>query len=200
MALWMLCMPGLCEEAPYRMRLEAAVPIYSGPGYDAGYVRAVGEDGVYTIVSEQWDEEGNLWGRLKSGAGWVNLTALRAPSWQTAPLTACFGEDVNFSGRMWLHYRTEDEGSATQLAFLPRENLYNVQLFRLEWEEEEYPLWHFYCHAAALTPDMPLVAEVVFFGDMTAYAITFQDEAGRDYAYSLSISGRDGSLEMTRLP
>ena len=52
-------------------------PIYSGPGYGYSYVGTVEEAGVYTIVEEKYDGAGDLWGRLKSGVGWVNLTHIR---------------------------------------------------------------------------------------------------------------------------
>ena len=52
-------------------------PIYSGPGYGYSYVGTVEEAGVYTIVEEKYDGAGDLWGRLKSGVGWVNLSHIR---------------------------------------------------------------------------------------------------------------------------
>lgn len=58
---------------PYTVRLPAYRAIYNGPGMDTGYVRAVAEKGVYTIMEESTDSVGNLWGRLKSGLGWVIL-------------------------------------------------------------------------------------------------------------------------------
>ncbi len=33
----------------------------------------MGETGIYTIVAEEYDAAGNLWGKLKSGVGWVLL-------------------------------------------------------------------------------------------------------------------------------
>ena len=36
-------------------------------------MQCVGEAGIYTILSEVWDADGNLWGEMKSGIGWVLL-------------------------------------------------------------------------------------------------------------------------------
>ena len=56
---------------PYLLRIERNdQSIHEGPSYDDIFVATVGEKGVYTIVEEATDAEGNLWGRLKSGIGW----------------------------------------------------------------------------------------------------------------------------------
>lgn len=49
-------------------------PIYSGPGYEYQQTATVQEAGIYTITAEYKHKDGELWGRLKSGVGWVNLT------------------------------------------------------------------------------------------------------------------------------
>ena len=52
---------------------KEAIPYYSGPGYGyaaAGYIK---EDGKFTILEDKYDSQGNLWGRLKSGVGWVRI-------------------------------------------------------------------------------------------------------------------------------
>lgn len=58
---------------PYTTNLYASAEIHQGPSKDTPYVRSVGLTGIYTIVEERWDALGNLWGRLKSGVGWVLL-------------------------------------------------------------------------------------------------------------------------------
>ena len=59
---------------PYTTRLSAAYDIFSSPGYYYRYVQDVGLSGIYTVVAEEYDEYGNLWGKLKSGIGWVQLS------------------------------------------------------------------------------------------------------------------------------
>ena len=66
--------PVRVHDVPYTTSLKATDDICDGPGYDYGYLKEVGEDGVYTIVEEMIGDDGFLWGRLKSGAGWVRLT------------------------------------------------------------------------------------------------------------------------------
>jgi len=74
----LFCSPALAQSVPYTVKLDASVAIYRGNGVHYGYVKSVGEDGVYTIVEEAYDEYDNLWGKLKSGAGWVLLEAAEA--------------------------------------------------------------------------------------------------------------------------
>ena len=46
--------------------------IHKEAGFNADNAGAIRDSGVYTIVEEKKD--GNLiWGRLKSGAGWISL-------------------------------------------------------------------------------------------------------------------------------
>lgn len=62
------------SKVPYTMQFPASYDIFNMPGYHFRYVRDIGLTGVYTIVEEQYDEFGNLWGKLKSGIGWVQLS------------------------------------------------------------------------------------------------------------------------------
>ena len=60
---------------PYILAIpSASQPIYAGPGYGYNYVQTVELAGYYTITEESWDDNGHLWGKLKSGVGWVDLT------------------------------------------------------------------------------------------------------------------------------
>ena len=47
-----------------------------------------------------------------------------------------------------------------------------------------------------LTPELPLVAELTFPGDLPAFAICYTDPAGSTRFFVLSQSGFDGSLEL----
>lgn len=67
---------------PYLLRVQnAELPIFAGPGHDYDQVGAIRDRGTYTIVEEvrvNTDYAGVLvWGRLKSGAGWIDLADAR---------------------------------------------------------------------------------------------------------------------------
>ncbi len=59
---------------PYLVTLYPPTYIYAGPGYEYDYVMTLEEQGVYTIVKEQYNPSTySTWGKLKSGVGWINL-------------------------------------------------------------------------------------------------------------------------------
>ena len=55
--------------SPYKVKVTASALNYrKGPGVSYGINGTITDRGIYTIV-----EEKNGWGKLKSGAGWINL-------------------------------------------------------------------------------------------------------------------------------
>lgn len=50
--------------------------IYSQPSYDSTTVQSI-SIGAYTIVEEQTDSDGNAWGKLKSGLGWICISDIQ---------------------------------------------------------------------------------------------------------------------------
>lgn len=50
-----------------------ALNIREGPGTDHGIAGCIRNRGVYTIVAESSGRGASLWGKLKSGAGWISL-------------------------------------------------------------------------------------------------------------------------------
>lgn len=71
------------NNVPYTTTLAASAAIYTAPGGSfSGYV---GEDDIYTIVEEAYDDDGNLWGRLKSGIGWVWIGDIAVSSMYACP-------------------------------------------------------------------------------------------------------------------
>lgn len=62
------------SQVPYKVRITVTdLRIRKGPGTDTAIVRNAIDPGVYTIVSEATGKGATLWGKLKSGAGWVSL-------------------------------------------------------------------------------------------------------------------------------
>lgn len=58
---------------PYKVRITATdLRIRKGPGTNNAIVKTI-KPGVYTIVSEATGAGAKMWGKLKSGAGWVAL-------------------------------------------------------------------------------------------------------------------------------
>ena len=59
---------------PYKVKISAdSLNIRKGAGTDSKIVGCITDNGVYTIVEEQSGKGATLWGRLKSGVGWISL-------------------------------------------------------------------------------------------------------------------------------
>lgn len=62
------------SQVPYMVRITATdLRIRKGPGTNTVIVQNAIKPGVYTIVSEATGPGATLWGKLKSGVGWVSL-------------------------------------------------------------------------------------------------------------------------------
>ena len=57
----------------YTIRLYKGLNYYQFPDYDSEVNGQIKKTTIYTIVNEEYDDDGCLWGKLKSGVGWVNL-------------------------------------------------------------------------------------------------------------------------------
>ena len=183
---------------PYIQSIPGNQSVYSGPGYDYGFVMSIGTPGRYTIVEEAWDYEGNLWGKLKSGAGWINLTAARAENQNPPLLTANFANNSEY-GTDDYYYITDFSEYAVPILFRAGQDLHFVNFYAVDYDYDGLPqLRHLYSHGY-MEAGVPVVIVASFPGDMSTYAITFEDSQGREYCYGIYISGRNGALVMSPL-
>ena len=172
----------------YTLRIEdPETMIYAGPSFVSGAVGMVAESGTYTIVEEVTDADGNRWGKLKSGAGWLCLTV---PPF--APIYADYApESFNAYHAFW----SDETDYITSIGFTPGETLTDVKFGLLDWfETESWQMSQVLHTIDEMDPDHPFLAQVVFWGDMTTYGISFTDESGEMRHFAVSISGKDGSL------
>ena len=172
----------------YTHRIEdPETMIYAGPAFLSGAVALVEETGVYTIVEEALDADGNTWGRLKSGAGWICLTE---PA--LAPIYADYAQE---SFNAYHAYWSDETDYITAIGFTPGEKLTDVKFGLLDWfETESWQMSEVLYTMDELDPDRAFLAQVVFWGDMTTYGISFTDADGAVRHFAVSISGKDGSL------
>ena len=179
-------LPGVFE--PYTVPIEdPEAYLYAGPAFVHGISAMVGEAGTYTIVEEITDADGNLWGRLKSGAGWLCLT--------NPPLAPIYADYAEETFNAFHAYWTDETDYITSIGFTPAQTLTDVKFGLLDWfETESWQMAEVLYTIDEMDPDHAFLAQVVFWGDMTTYGITFTDEDGNARHYALSISGKDGSL------
>ena len=180
-------------ELPYLQKVSFAdQAIFGGPSYDGPCVGTVKVAGTYTIVEEARDTEGNLWGKLKSGAGWIDLTEVRLRLESPEPLSAAYTDDLLLQSGNFHRYVGCANEYAVSIALRAHETLTDVRLYSMifnetmELHEELFTL-------PVLEPNMPLVAELDFPGDMSTFAILFTDSIGNEHFLTLYISGRNGT-------
>lgn len=99
---------GSLRDTPYTLSIPGGTPIYAGPGTSYGRAGSVDEDGVYTIVEQRSDEAGTLWGRLKSGAGWLRLNISAAADFSAPSSGKALPYTVSLSADTPIYSRPDD--------------------------------------------------------------------------------------------
>lgn len=171
-------------------------PVYGGPSYDnypAGTVEAAG---TYTVAEEVPDSEGNLWGKLKSGVGWVDLSLLERENRSRPPVTvARASQTVLDSGNY--HYCQADFSSyAYPISISAHEILRDVSFFAID-TADGYERGPALFNISCLDPSRPLVAAVSFPGSASLYGLEFTDQHGDRKIYTIHESGRNGSVNIS---
>lgn len=164
--------------------------IYEGPGYDYPQIGNIGQIGTYTIVEETADAEGNLWGRLKSGLGWVDLTQILAEETDPPVITATYADLPLMENREFERFTVDNGEFSQKVAICAHKDIQNIEFYSVdpvEGKPEQILFTLPACKAGSF-----FVVDLAFPGDMTAYSIRFTDANGGDYAYVLTESGRGG--------
>ncbi len=198
--LLFLTLPAMAE-APYLQKVPRADElIFAGPSYDADCVGAVQEAGTYTIVEEVDDGEGNLWGRLKSGAGWIDLTHVRSAEVAAQPVSAVFVHQCPPTGAFHA-FCAEQSEYTSWIVFRTTEPLADVRLVLVDVvTESSFTPVTVLQTLPELLPDVPLLAGVVFYGDMTTYGLLCTDANGQERLFTVHISGRNGLVFLDEWP
>jgi len=185
------------SEENYLLPLYAGEKIYAGPGYEFAVAQTLAEDGTFTIVAQQWDSADNLWGKLKSGAGWVFLRSESAM--MIPPIFADFASEELLAKGPYEYILVDESLNATELAIYANELLTDVCFFEAVHDGDVCT--HKPLHTLpALTSQKPIVAAVPFYGDMTTYGISFTDASGAKRCFEISLSGVDGSVVLIECP
>lgn len=165
-------------------------PIYEGPSYDAPLVGNIGETGTFTITETAEDESGNLWGKLKSGIGWVDLTQIWAEEENPPVITASYADLRLMQDREFEQFTVDAGEFSLKAAICAHKDIQNIEFYAMglvEGEEDQLLFTLSECKAGAF-----FVIDIAFPGDMTAYRICFTDSDGKDYRFVLTDSGRGG--------
>lgn len=112
-----------------------------------------------------------------------------------AVLKADYASEELLKGGKYQEFISEDSEYTVKMAFSSNEVLTDVQFSSLGYDDDgNYQVAEILYTLEEITPDMPFVAGVVFYGDMTAYGISFNDSSRQRHNYAVSISGRNGEL------
>lgn len=185
-------LPDAPTAVPYLEKItKTTVEIMKGPDYSTEFVSVI-EPGTYTIVEEATDQNGLLWGKLKSGIGWIDLTYSRKVTNIFGPITVA-DTAADTKGTYTFvqegftdygsHYLITTEEAVTDLVlstcdFLDKGPVPAKAMYRLD----------------TLRADESLRATFVFYGDLTNYALTYTNAQGQTRTCTMMHSGRDGSL------
>jgi len=183
---------------PYTMRMKGNTPVHGGPGTEYEFISTVGADGTFTIVEEATDTAGNIWGKLKSGLGWVNITLLGSYTIEKASVTACYADKELLEGENYLEYSGNLTGYVTKVAVTASKQLENVRFSSLSFSDsfsgERYTTREVLYQLERLPAGTPLVLNMTFHGDTTTYGLRFTDTDNSIRYFAISQSGKDGSL------
>ncbi len=178
---------------PYTLRIDnPAQGIYKEPSYDSAKVGMVITATVYTIVDEATDDEGFLWGKLKSGAGWVDLDSIAAFNGNAPLVTANFADLNRIEEPYEAFYPAQRYEWAVLADIRVTAPVTDVKLLMLE--PLDYSVYEEYCTLSALDPLQPFVTELYFSGDFTTYGLSLIDEFGMERIFAIGQSGRNGEL------
>lgn len=190
--------PQPTSSVPYITNIAGSVGIYQRPDWNSGFVQYVGASGLYTIVEEAYDSQGNLWGKLKSGAGWVILSEGKQQADQSPQVTAQYADQSILNSGNYHHCIADSTEYAVSVVFRTNISLTNVSLFYVNDVFSFTPGPEAF-HIDYWDPGMPFVAEISFPGDMSTFGLRFTDSTGITYTYALSTSGLDGSLKFYKV-
>ena len=178
----------LTTQFPYTLSVPAETCVFKAPNRDSAFVQTIGDDGVYTIVEEQRDAQGDRWGRLKSGVGWVNLTDFFCDGAQLPPVTISrSGELLQSRPHRLVQVHTTYVRKISLVAHQPVTNVQVVFTNHGERQSTAYT-------CESLEPTRPLVLTLNFEGDFFGYVIEYTDTSGNHHSHSITESGLDGSL------
>lgn len=183
---------------PYTMRMKGNTPVHSGPGTEHEFVSTIGADGTFTIVEEATDTAGNIWGKLKSGLGWVNISLLGSYTVEKADITAWYADNALIDSGDYLEYSGDLTGYVTKVAVKADKMLENVRFSSLSYSDSfsgvRYTTREVLYQLERLPADTVLILNMTFHGDMTTYGLRFTDSDNSIRYFAISQSGKDGSL------
>ena len=166
--------------------------IFREPSYDGDVVQPMPR-GTYTIVREKMDEEGNLWGELKSGLGWICLTDIR--NFDQPVAIGELDPELKKKGD-YQEIAIYDGTYAIPVAIQACEKLTDVFLYSCELRDGEMAPAERLTGMDTLAKGKVLVLWLEFPGDSTTFQLEVVDSRGNPCSYQIATSGRNATLSV----
>lgn len=175
------------QEVPY-----VGAYIFKEPTYDADVVQPM-PTGTYTITKEKMDDEGNLWGKLKSGLGWICLTDIRNFD---APLA--IGEldpELKKSGN-YTEYVISESEYAIPVVIQACRKLSIVDVYSCLLVTDKMAPDQLLESVGSMKKGETVVVWLEFPGDMSTFEIQALYGDGETCRYQVATSGRNATLSV----
>ena len=177
------------EETYYVKIQRSDFPIHSGPGAEHPQVTTVKEAGIYTIVAEYAHPDGTLWGRLKSGVGWVNLDLINNEKHDTTIVTAAHADRALLSGGNYHYFSATSSPYSIAVAFRTNNLVYNVSFFQFILGNSGFESGPVLFQLDHWDSGKPFVADLSLDGPGAAWGLKFTDGSGTTQTYILQDGG-----------
>ena len=171
--------------------------IYAGPSYDESKVGTISIATGYTIMEEVTDYEGNLWGRLKSGAGWVDLTYARSFDGAIPLLVANHADNSQVGKGHREFFPFEDSEYEVLIDIHTTAPVTDLSLVLIDPFENE--VLETYGWVGGLEAGEIMLTKLIFWGDFTTYGIFLTDEGGARHLYAIGESLRNGEIMVNEI-
>ena len=166
--------------------------IFSEPDYDST-VNEPMPVGSFTIVEEVVDRDNKVWGKLKSGAGYICLSDIPLD----APAVSIGEADKELLKSGSFISFGESTGYSRPVVIQVNEKVTKLSLSYLEITDGEIYAGDSYCYMEESGAGEFIVVWVSFPGDMSTYGVSVTDENGILRQYLITESGRNGTIEVT---
>jgi len=175
---------------PYMEEIPAEACVFKSADPNSAFVQTIGDDGTFTIKEEVRGENGDLWGRLKSGIGWVNLSNPYCDGEQLPPVTISRAGKEVLAG--YHHSAVVHTEYIRKISLMAHETVTDLRIVFTNAGEIGDTVYS----QDILEPGTPLVAHLSFAGDFYGYNIHYKDANGIAHTVSIheNLMGEGNSI------
>lgn len=168
-------------------------PIYETPDASKAPIATVKAAAIYTIMEEVRDDIGNVWGRLKSGAGWIIVTELYKEQIEGVEIMVDHAPEYMPEGSDYYVCGDDLSQYAAPFVLYTSDTVTDLQIWELKLADYDHEAVKPIGTWAEWNPDTAVVVLGSFPLDFSAYGVFFTDSNGAVHKYRVLESGEDSS-------